>query len=218
VELANQAKTAAVAMAEPCDLMGPVRGVADENEASVGEPAEHQRQEPDHVLGRRAVPVPLTLVASLGAVKGDQYGQGPGTVGEGETDEHGEHDPLVVIPPSRKGVRRPNGVTVAILAVDVGPGVGDDGVVTDQDDRGISGEQGDEVSREGARQSERRPRGFGEDAAVAGGVPGRERSSGAEQIGDGPSPGREDCRPEQDKESLISWLGKDGCEAVQQCE
>jgi hypothetical protein len=137
--------------------MGSVRGVADENEASVREPVEHQRQEPDHVLGRRAVPVPLASVASLGVVKGDQYGQGPGAVGEGEADEHGEHNPLVAIPPSRKGVRRPNGVTVAVLAVDVGFGVGDDRVVADQDDRGISGEQGDEMSRDGARQSERRP-------------------------------------------------------------
>jgi hypothetical protein len=54
-------------------------------------------------------------------------------------------------------VRRPNGITVAVLAVVVGFGVGDDRVVADQDHRGISGEQGDEVSRNDARQSERRP-------------------------------------------------------------
>ena len=154
VELADQAQPLAVAVAEPGDLVGPVGRIADEDEPAVGEPAEHQPQQPDHVLGRGAMPVPLAAVVLLGAVQGDQDRQGPGADGEGEADQDGEHDPLVAVPPGGEGVRGADRVAMAGLAEDVGAGMGDDRVIAGQDDRGVGGEERDDVPGQGqARRS-----------------------------------------------------------------
>ena len=71
VELADQAESVTVAVAEPGDFMGPVGRIADEDEPAVGEPAEHQPEQPDHVLCRGAVPMPLAAITLFGVVKGD---------------------------------------------------------------------------------------------------------------------------------------------------
>jgi hypothetical protein len=70
----------------------------------LGEPVEHQTQEPDRLLGRRAMPPPFATVVGRVAVQRDEHRQSPGLHGERETDEHGEHDPRVAVPPGRERV------------------------------------------------------------------------------------------------------------------
>lgn len=55
VQLADQRKSAAVAVAEAGDLVAAVTGVADKHEGTLRKPQKHQTQQPTHQLGRRAM-------------------------------------------------------------------------------------------------------------------------------------------------------------------
>ena len=151
MKFADQGQSSAVPMTGPGHLVGAIGRVAHEHESAIGGPAEHQPEQPDHVLGRRPVPTPSATVVLLGLIEGDQDGQRPGPVGEGEADEDGEHDPLVAVLPGGEGVRGTDRIAVPGLAVDVGPGVPEDGVVADEDDREVLREQGEDPSCQGAR-------------------------------------------------------------------
>jgi len=140
MELADQAKSFAVAVDEPCDLVSAVGRISHEDEAAIRKPAEHHCQEPDHVLSWCTVPVPLTAVGFLGLVEGDQDGQRPRAGGEWEANKHGEYDPFVAVPPCRVGMRRANRIAMSVLAKDVRPGMGDDCIVASQNDGSILGQ------------------------------------------------------------------------------
>ena len=88
----------------------------------------------------------LVAIPLFGVIKGDQDRQGPRATGEGEVDEHGEDDPLVALSPCCEGVRGAHGVAVPRLAINVRPGVGDDRVIAGHDDRGIGGQEQDDLS------------------------------------------------------------------------
>jgi hypothetical protein len=92
--------------------------------------------------------------------------------------------------------------------------MGNDHVVAGQDDRLLSGQEWDDVPGQGASQSEERPPGSEEDAAITGDVPRRRRAGRGEEVGDGPASGRDDRGSEQ-QEALIGRLSEDWGEAIE---
>jgi hypothetical protein len=101
------------------------------------------------------VPAALAAVVFFGLVEGDQDGQSPGASREGETDEHGEYNPFVAVPPRGVGMGRTDGITVTCLAKDVGSRMSDDCIVARQDDGGILGQERNEKAGQGAGQLKR---------------------------------------------------------------
>jgi hypothetical protein len=161
------------------------------------------------------VPPLLLPVFLLGPVQRHQQGQRPGPGGEGEADEHRQDDPLV--PPAERGERvgGADGVAMAALAVDVGAGVLGDGVVASQRDGAFGRESGEDRVCEPARQRPEGPAIPGEDAVVAGGVPGCEGAEGPHQVGDGtPAQGQDGGEGEQE-ESVVGRAREGRFEGVE---
>jgi hypothetical protein len=125
-----------------------VAGVADQDEATVGEPPQQQPHQPAQQLRRRAVR-PATLAILLGgAVQINQHRQGPQPGGEREADQHGQDDPLMAVTPSGEGVAGAYRVAVPGLAIDLLALMAIDGVVADEGD----GSGGEPVADEEARR------------------------------------------------------------------
>ena len=197
-------------MAEPGDLVGAVASVAHEDQPPVRQPQPHDPQQRAHDRGRGAVwPAPCPVVL-LRAVQAHQHRQGPGPGGEAEAHQHGEHDPLVAVPPGGIAVAGADRVAVAGLAVDPPAGVSVDGIIPGQQDRSVRGQEQDHEPAEAAGQAHRGPRGGRGDPLVGGDVPVGQRCGDAEQLGDGASPGTQQGGPHQEDEPLEGRAGGRG--------
>ena len=69
-------------MREACRFVRPIGRITDEDESAVGEPAEHQPEEPDGLPGRSAMASLRASVIGRIAVEGGEHRQGPGPDGE----------------------------------------------------------------------------------------------------------------------------------------
>jgi hypothetical protein len=99
---------------------------------------------------------------------------------------------------------------VAGLAVDLLAGVPVDGVIADQDDGALGGQEVQEEARECAAPFEGRPWWARQQALVVGAVPRREGSEGAKQVGDRAAAGGEDGGEQQCDEAAVGRLGERG--------
>src|SRR5262249_48847056 len=160
-----------------------------ETEGTLGEPTQKQTQQDLHELRWRFVGPPAFAVVLGRAIQGDQYGQGPRPLGEGERDQHGQGDPLVPPTPSGVAVAAADRVAVPCLAIDLATGVGTDGVVADQHDCAGGPIASQQKARQEGGQTQARPVGLGQDTVVAGGSARSQVAEGAQQITDGASAG-----------------------------
>jgi len=156
------------------------------------------------------------LVLLLAAVQVHQHGQRPGAIGPGEAHQHGQDDPLVAVAPGGKAVAGTDRITVSGLAVDLASGMTIDRIIAHQDHGLLGGNQGQDEAAELTGQVEGRPLGGGKDSLIGRDKPLSQRSGGAEDVGDGASPGSEDGRAEESDKAGEGGLSENRCERVEQ--
>ena len=125
-----------------------------------------------------------------------------------ELDQDREYDPLVAVPPRGVGLGRSHGVAVTGLAVDALPLVPVHGVVAEEH-HGTSGEQVVEhEAHQNTAECQPGPGCAGQNALVIGAVSGCQMAECAEQVGDGSSPGGDEGRDQQCRETLVGGAGE----------
>jgi hypothetical protein len=82
-------------------------------------------------------------------------------------------------------------------------------VIADEDDRVGRGEMAEDEAGQGAAEFQPGPGGARQDALIIGAMPRCEPAEGAEQVGDGASPGRQDGGGRQEDEAVIG-RGREG--------
>ena len=130
-------------------------------------------------------------VVLLGSVRVGRGRQGPGACGPREAGEHGQHDPLVAIPPGGVAMAGADRVAMPGLGVGLDAGVGLDGIVADEWNGPVGGDEADDRPAGPAGQPRGGPGGGGGDASGGGRVTGGRRCGGAREVGDGAPAGGE---------------------------
>ncbi len=122
----------------------------------------------------------------------------------------------MAVPPGGEAVAGADRITMPCLAVDLASGVTIDRIIADEDHGLIGGNQGQNQATKLAGQAEGGPLGGGKDPLVGGDMSLGQRGSGAEDVGDGASPGGEDGRAEEGDEAMERRSGKNGGESIEQ--
>jgi len=155
VEASDQGQMSAVAMGETGQVVRGIAAVAQQDELSCGKPADERCDPSLGQVDEGAVAAAILLVQFLRFVQGRQHKQGPETVGEGESDVDGQHDPLVAPLSDDVAVGGADGVVVAAFAIDLFALVQGGGVV-DAEDHGLI--VGDPFEDDGRQHTPQDPR------------------------------------------------------------